>query len=158
METKKCFKCGQVQPMTAFYKHPGMADGRLGKCIECAKSDVKENRAKRIDYYREYDRDRFQNDPRVKERHTRYQSTESGKLSANQSKKKWLRNNADKRAAHIILGNAVRDGRIIKPILCSECGRRGRIHGHHTDYSKPLDVMWRCPRCHRAEHTLHPEI
>lgn len=36
---KVCFRCGVEQPLKEFYKHKGMADGHLGKCKTCAKSD-----------------------------------------------------------------------------------------------------------------------
>jgi len=36
---KTCFKCGITKPLTAFYKHPGMKDGYLGKCKICTKKD-----------------------------------------------------------------------------------------------------------------------
>jgi hypothetical protein len=40
METNKtCFKCHLEKPITAFYKHIGMADGHLNKCIDCTKKD-----------------------------------------------------------------------------------------------------------------------
>lgn len=43
MTTKKCFKCNLEKKLDDFYKHPQMPDGRVNKCKECNKNDVREN-------------------------------------------------------------------------------------------------------------------
>ena len=49
--------------------------------------------------------------------------------------------------------DAVRRGKIIKPSVCADCNEASDlIHGHHEDYSKPLDVVWLCAPCHVKRH------
>ena len=141
----ECVRCSEEKEPSDFY-----AKDRT--CKECRRSLVRENRKKKIEYYREYDRNRNMTPKRVAAR-TAYQKTEAGKRSMRKARKKWLKENEDKRAAHIILGNAVRDGRIDKPDNCPICWKAGvRIHGHHDDYAKPLEVRWCCSECHRKIH------
>lgn len=148
---KQCFKCGETKPLSAFYKHKMMADGHVNKCKECNKRDVRENRAAKLDYYREYDRSRANNPDRVEAR-AEYQKTDSCRAAKERSGKKWIENNAIKKAASIIVCNAVRDKRLIKSYKCSKCGSSGRIHGHHDDYAFPLVVRWLCSKCHAKWH------
>lgn len=123
------------------------------RCKECHKRLTRENRESKSDYYKAYDAKRFKTDPRVKERHSRYQASESGKTAMSRAKKRWQERNPDKRAAHVILGNAIKSGRVTKPCECQECGNsNGKIHGHHHDYAFPLDVKWVCPMCHTKIH------
>lgn len=58
----------------------------------------------------------------------------------------------EKHRAKQAVNNAIRDGRLVRPKHCQECGATGKIHGHHPDYSKPLEVMWLCVQCHGLQH------
>lgn len=154
---KKCFKCGEVKSLSDFYKHPKMPDGHVNKCKECNKKDVRENRAKRADYYREYDRARSMRPDRVESRRL-YQNSEEGKRIVNAIRKRYIERNPIKRAAHIMVRNAVRDGRLEKPASCESCGSSPkRLHGHHDDYAQPLTVRWLCPKCHKEWHDENGE-
>lgn len=136
---KVCFKCGERKPLKSFYKHPGMSDGRVNKCKECNKKDVRENRAAKVEYYRAYDCQR-------------------GSRQTDEYRRRYKEENPIKDGARTMVGNAVRDGKLSKPKNCSECGEEAvRIHGHHDDYSKPLEVRWLCPPCHFAWHGLNGE-
>ena len=149
---KKCFKCEKTKPLECFYRHSGMADGRLNKCKDCNKKDVSRNYRANIDHYREYDKARACLPHREKARDD-YSKTEPGKESANKSGKAWARRNPIKRMASTIVGNAVRDGKLIKPDSCERCtSRPNRLHGHHDDYAYPLVVRWLCPGCHNKWH------
>ena len=150
---KKCFKCGKNKRLSSFYAHPQSADGHLGKCKECTRKDVRDNRAKRLAYYQEYDRQRT-DDPDRKAARAEYArkqaATVSGRKRTQARQRAWLANNEDKRAAHVIAGNAIRDGRLI-PDDCARCGA-SPSQAHHEDYGKPLEVTWLCRTCHGLRH------
>jgi ribosomal protein S27AE len=131
--SKKCFKCGVDKALSEFYRHPMMADGHLNKCKECNKADTRRNRAKRVDYYREYDRAR-------------------GNRQSKEYKDGYYLAFPKKTKARTAVGNAIRDGKLVKPKTCENCGSGGTIHGHHDDYDLPLDVRWLCAPCHRRWH------
>ena len=51
-----------------------------------------------------------------------------------------------------ILYKAKSKGEITPPKFCEKCGNKLKLHAHHKDYSKPLDVTWLCRYCHRELH------
>lgn len=149
----RCRVCHSKKHKSQFYKACINKSGGLGECKECTKERVRKNRVENAEYYREYDKKRFQDDPRVRARQKRYQATDAGKAAIKRCHTKWKERNPEKRAAHVALGNAIRRGDILKPEACQECGTKPkRIEGHHRDYRKPLDVVWLCRSCHVAEH------
>lgn len=147
VKIRTCKICGATSQKVKFY------GGVTNRCSECHKRAIRANRAANLEYYRAYDAKRFQDDPKRKQANIAYAKTPAGKEGIRKSRIKWKSQNPNKRAAHVILGHAVRDKKILKPKNCSICGAsKGRIHGHHSDYTKPLDVIWCCAQCHTDIH------
>lgn len=59
-----------------------------------------------------------------------------------------------KRLARKRLEYAIISGRVTRPSHCSDCGKHCKPHGHHDDYSRPLDVRWLCSICHGKVHRI----
>ena len=135
---KQCFKCHKTKSLDRFYKHPGMADGHLNKCKSCTKADVASNRLDKLEYYREQDRVRSLRPKR--------------KAILQASANKARSDSPFKSKAHSAVRRAIARGDLVRPDCCQDCGASGKIHGHHEDYSKPLDVEWLCPPCHHKRH------
>jgi len=88
---------------------------------------------------------------RINERARLYEQTEEGKRQNYARVKRWRAENPEKYVAHTIVGNAVRDGKIVKG-SCVLCGVAKNVDAHHDDYTAPLDVTWLCRKCHGATH------
>lgn len=57
---------------------------------------------------------------------------------------------------HVLCKNkvlyAIKTGKLKKAIVCESCGLIKKLHGHHRNYNKPLEVVWLCASCHQKEH------
>lgn len=149
---KTCFKCNVKKDLIEFYRHKEMADGYLNKCKECTKKDNTNHRNNNIDYYREYEKERAILPHRIEAR-KRYSKTAMGIVSKRKAIESWVKKNKNKRIAHNILNNALRNGQIIKSNKCQLCGCEShRLEGHHYDYNEPLNVTWLCSKCHSIFH------
>ncbi len=127
---KECSQCGECRPLSEYYS-------RSNKCKPCYRANVKKNRESNKEYYRQYDRER-----------------------GNRQEPGYLKDYRDrfpnKYKAHNLVNNSIRDGKLhAEP--CEICGSNERVHAHHDDYLKPLNVRWLCAVHHHQWHAAHGE-
>lgn len=135
---KRCGKCFTKKPIEDFHKRKASPDGLAACCKQCQK---------------DYDNARLKDPKRIKAR-LDYQKTK-GKEKHNAACRKWVANNTVKRAAHILVGNAIRDGKLVKK-SCEICGNE-KTNAHHDNYALPLVVRWLCDDHHSEWHRLNGE-
>lgn len=134
---KECRKCGEEKPLSGYYKHKQMKDGHLNICKECTKKRVGRHRKYNIDRIRAYDRER-------------------GNRQSKQYKDQYKKKYPNKYKAHTMVNNAIRDKRLFKE-PCEVCNCTEKIHAHHDDYAKPLNIRWLCAEHHRQWHIENGE-
>lgn len=69
--------------------------------------------------------------------------------------KEYRKNNPEKRKAKDKVNSTIRAGKFPKPCICSQCGKTTlevKLNYHHEDYSKPLEVISLCCKCHKKVH------
>lgn len=134
---KTCTKCGQTKTIVEFRNDRTRKDGKFPWCAECHREDAR----------RRWEEKKKANNCRYKF-DLEYRRNKACNFDPEKQKEyRW--NNKEKYYARTKLGNALRDGKIEKPINCSRCHRFSDIiEGHHPDYTKPLEVIWLCPYCH----------
>ena len=79
-----------------------------------------------------------------------YKKTDKGKAA--RARYDASRSESTRVKARKAVSDAIASGKLIRPETCSECGCTCKPEGHHTDYDKPLEVVWLCTSCHRAAH------
>lgn len=175
---RTCNCCGELKPLSSYGRNKGMPDGLLKVCKACM--NAKQTARAKTDHGRALSRKngkayRKRNAQKISEREKerRRREPERVRRIARESAarrhaadpqrfrertRKWAKENPTRRRAQRQLNRAVEVGEVIPPKQCSLCkgvpgrGRDGRrlIQAHHPDYSRPLDVEWLCPPCHKA--------
>jgi protein-arginine kinase activator protein McsA len=82
------------------------------------------------------------------ERARKYRKTPTGKNVYREINRRQYKKYSQKILARTALSYAKRKGMVVMPDVCSNCGIKTRVEGHHPDYSKPLEVIWLCRNCH----------
>lgn len=152
MPTKACPGCGQAKPLSEFHRNQTRSDGRQTYCKACQRARIDTTKsAKRTEQQKKWKRENRERVAMGKKRwaaQNRERKTEQGK--------RYKERHSEKVRAHTAVAHAIRDGKLLKPDSCEDCGGlppSSNLHGHHEDYSKPLEVEWLCTRCHGVRHS-----
>lgn len=140
---KGCTACGEVKQLDEFHKRPRSRHGRRAQCKSCIRKKESARRRNTDGRHREYNRRWAKENP---ERVATYFQ-------------QYRHRNPDKKRAHRRVWDAVRQGKLVKPDACENCmaaTEKAKLHAHHEDYSRPLEVEWLCQECHEKRH--HPEL
>lgn len=131
-KTRLCISCKQSKNIDQFRKDARLFEGYTNKCKPCYRIfSLKDDRK-----YRDNHREKIRKKDRIRKKNV-----------------KKIRDKFKDKARYAVW-YAVKTGKIIKPTTCYECGNRGKIHGHHEDYSKQLMVEWLCTICHGKRHQI----
>lgn len=171
---KVCTGCKIEKEFTEFGKYTKAFDGLNQKCKECCKARAKltvhsesaiEKREKyrsewqkkkrpilnvrlRERYLRKIDESREQSKIRTR----RYLQSEKGKAKHIETTRQYEKENPEKINAQRKVRRAIKSGKLIRSHFCQICKKEAKTHGHHEDYSKPLEVIWMCSVCHLYHH------
>lgn len=167
--TRYCASCGETKEIKQFPRNKNKPGGYGHTCKACnsirAKRHYKDNKEYHInrtskyrdehaDWYKKYS---SSYNAAHKQDHKEWweQYYAEHKETININNRQWKENNAIKVKAHYILDQALKSGKIIKPDICEICGASNNLEAHHSDYSKPEDVIWVCRKCHLYIHRGH---
>ena len=122
--TATCWVCGQDKPISEYLVFRGYLRHR---CLSCRRVKDTTDRARNLEKNQERSRQR-------------------ARLKKGKGGHRIKEHDRARRALH----TAVYSGVLVrKP--CEVCGD-AKSHGHHEDYSKPLDVVWLCSKHHGERH------
>jgi len=173
-EYKRCTKCGETKHRSEFNRDSHKKSGLQSSCKRCQRIASRKWREKNPEKAAERNRRwHRENRERVSENNKRWNKENPDRRA--ELNRRWTEQNRDRAAAHAKakrerypqkeqaraeVRRALRQGRLVRPEYCEECGGEGRpykdgrspIQAHHDDYSRPLDVRWLCRDCHIATH------
>lgn len=136
IKKKTCSKCKRllVANKIVFTVNNYEKSGLGGWCRECKrKSD------------RVYSRKYREEHPGWKR-----EDNERNRVLINKLVKEYAKKYPERLKATSIVNYALKTGKL-KREPCVICGKEF-VHGHHPDYDKPLEVVWLCPKHHKAVH------
>lgn len=144
--TYQCASCGQVKRVSEFYFDKTRSIGHSHSCKECEKSKRREYLANNPDAYEQRQKTSQAYREKLRRKEARRRKTPQGK---------------QREAVNKAIHGAVVCGALVKPDVCSMCGRTAQLHAHHVRGWATLDALfdirWVCQRCHIEIHHGKPD-
>lgn len=138
---KTCTICKKLRPLELFSKHPMGKNGLDPQCKKCRSLHYKE--------YAKKERSKSKSRARTK----KYREAHKDILKA---RHKAVRNTLKGKARRMIESRLRKN--TIQRQLCIVCKKlhqkEVKAQAHHSDYHKPLDIMWLCVQHHSAWHRV----
>lgn len=169
---KTCITCKRNKDTKFFHTDNSRKDNLNPRCKDCMREKSRlyysQNREKVIQKNSQY----YRNNKKQKRQYDR-ERRKRKRQQINEASTRWREKNPQKRQQVLkryyesvkttqayktkentrqILRQALTDGELIRPTVCSQCNRNTNTEAHHDDYSKPLDVTWLCKSCHSVLH------
>ncbi len=152
MDTKTCRTCKSVKPVGSFYACKSNADRLFSDCKQCV---IEQQTA----YHKRKQKDVFwlaTYREKMRVWAANYRASGKAKRYNNGRAVAWAKRNPEKHRAQWMAREAVKKGLIPRLLNCEKCGSSELLQKHHADYSKPLEVVWLCIKCHHAVHKKSP--
>lgn len=129
---KICTKCKEEKELSFFHRKSATANYYMSKCKECHAIMSKR-------YYQ-------RNKEKIAEQKKLYQQKNKEKIA--ETRKQYKKKYPKIRNAHRRVEYAIKTGKLIRPSICSICGKRdSKIEAHYNNYDNPLDICWVCTSC-----------
>ena len=154
---RTCTKCKRELPISSFSKDRYRKDGLKPWCKSCANASMKAWRTRNREAFNKASRDYYWENREVRLAYCRL-ARQKHKTRRKEYEAQYAARNKKARRAKTLVADAIRRGEIQRPKRCELCSKADRLHGHHEDYDKPLDVIWLCPSCHNRLHNGHVEL
>lgn len=161
--SKKCNKCLDNKSIAYFYKQKCGLYGRTGECKDCRRLRSRkwnsENKEKKSETGKKWHQLNKRNRKEYNEKWRKqnpeyfreyYKQNRQIRLDSN---KRFRLRHPERYEAYKKYRYAIKSGKLKKSTQCQMCGEKEiKIHGHHVDYMKPLEVIWVCLECHKQIH------
>lgn len=149
---KRCRICGEMKSLEFFHVKASRKDGRRDECKQCRKAEsVARYMRPEVSARVKAQSCAWQKENRERTRSHKRQWRQEHPADVTRIQRTYRAENPEKVRAHEAVNYAVRSGKL-SPLPCARCGTSERVHAHHDDYSRPLDVIWLCPLHHKERH------